>query len=746
VFVAVIALIAAVFLGVSAPAQTAAADVTGWDAGNIISDEVFYASQTMTGDQIQSFLQGQVSSCQSGYTCLKDYVVSTPDVAANSYCSAYKGWSAQRAADMIHDVAIACGINPQVLLVTLQKEQGLITSTHPTNTMYIRALGFGCPDSSGGWCDPNYGSLFSQVYAAARQFKIYRAYPTSFNFVAGRNNTITYGPGCAKSSSVYIQNQATAGLYDYTPYQPDSRVLAAGFGSIGTTDSCAAYGNRNFYLYFNQWFGSTRYNVGGAIGAEWDALGGGEGVLGMPQTDEICGLTDGGCYQYFQNGQIHWTNSTGAHATYGAIKTEWGVTGWETGTLGYPINDAYCGLANDGCAQGFQGGQIHWTNSTGAHFTHGAIQAEWAGLGWETGSLGYPTTDEICGLKDGGCYQYFENGQIHSTAATGAHATSGVIKDAWGATGWENGFLGYPVADQNCNLADHGCSQAFQGGQIHWTEATGAQWTRGGIQSDWASLGWENGVLGYPTTGENCGLKDGGCFQYFQGGQIHWSPATGAHATYGAIKQAWGKTGWETGQLGYPTSDEQCSADKSSCWQTFQGGTITLSANGTTQLVTGAAQAAWKAAGGPTGTMGIATAAVKCDGSVCSQQFSSGEIVWQSGATTAYALNAAFATAWSSDGGASGSLGMPTSTMGCGLKDNGCFQHFQGGDMHWTSGTGAQPTVGGIHYLWGQLGFENGVLGYPLAAEQCNSAHNTCTQKFQGGSIIWTSAGGAKLG
>jgi hypothetical protein len=53
---------------------------------------------------------------------------------------------------------------------------------------------------------------------------------------------------------VLIQNQATAGLYNYTPYQPNAAALAAGYG---TGDSCSAYGNRNFWLYFRDWFGPT---------------------------------------------------------------------------------------------------------------------------------------------------------------------------------------------------------------------------------------------------------------------------------------------------------------------------------------------------------------------------------------------------------------------------------------------------------------------------------------------------------
>ncbi|HWT40312.1 MAG TPA: RICIN domain-containing protein, partial [Dongiaceae bacterium] len=55
-------------------------------------------------------------------------------------------------------------------------------------------------------------------------------------------------------SNVSIQNLATAALYDYTPYQPNAAVLAA---PMGTTVTCGAYGNINFYRYFTSWFGAA---------------------------------------------------------------------------------------------------------------------------------------------------------------------------------------------------------------------------------------------------------------------------------------------------------------------------------------------------------------------------------------------------------------------------------------------------------------------------------------------------------
>ncbi len=64
----------------------------------------------------------------------------------------------------------------------------------------------------------------------------------------------TRNEGCG-SSPVYIQNQATANLYYYTPYQPNAAAIRAGYGE---GDGCSSYGNRNFYQYFTDWFGSSQ--------------------------------------------------------------------------------------------------------------------------------------------------------------------------------------------------------------------------------------------------------------------------------------------------------------------------------------------------------------------------------------------------------------------------------------------------------------------------------------------------------
>jgi uncharacterized protein with LGFP repeats/GH25 family lysozyme M1 (1,4-beta-N-acetylmuramidase) len=316
----------------------------------------------------------------------------------------------------------------------------------------------------------------------------------------------------------------------------------------------------------------------GAIRSLYRLTGAENGVMGFPTSGEQCGLKDGGCYQMFEGGAIMWSSKTGAQLSrHGAIRNAWASANFENGDLGYPTSSEVCDLKNKGCYQPYQHGDIHWSAESGAHPTrNGAVRNKWASSGFETGLLGYPTGTETCGLTDGGCYQSFQNGQIHWTAGTGANPTrSGAIRSLWLSTRSEKGVLGYPTGTEACGLKDGGCYQSFQGGQIHWTAKTGAQMTRNGaIRNAWAGSGYQDGVLGFPIGSETCGLKDGGCYQSFQGGQVHWSPASGAHITRaGAIATYWGQSGWENGPLGYPTGAETCSAS-GTCYQVFQKGTL----------------------------------------------------------------------------------------------------------------------------------------------------------------------------
>ena len=235
--------------------------LAGFNAGNIISDAVFTNKNTMTEAQIQSFFNSKVSKCVVGkdedgkpYVCLKDFKISSVNRSADAYCSGYKGAANESAARIIYKVAQACNINPQVLIVMLQKEQGLVTHVWPSAWRYNIALGQGCPDTAP--CDPNFVGFFHQIYGAARQMQIYMEGKYFQWYAPGKTWGILWHPNanCGRGN-VYIANKATAALYYYTPYQPNAAAMRAGYGE---GDGCSSYGNRNFYNYFTDWFGSTQ--------------------------------------------------------------------------------------------------------------------------------------------------------------------------------------------------------------------------------------------------------------------------------------------------------------------------------------------------------------------------------------------------------------------------------------------------------------------------------------------------------
>nr|WP_246215325.1 hypothetical protein [Modestobacter muralis] len=318
----------------------------------------------------------------------------------------------------------------------------------------------------------------------------------------------------------------------------------------------------------------------GPVADRWARAGWENGALGWPVSDATCGLAGGGCFQHFQGGSVYVSAGTPATVVTGAVRDRWGAAGWENGALGYPSAEQVCGLRDGGCFQQFQRGALYQSPATGVRVVlAGAVADRWARAGWENGALGWPVSDSACGLPASGCFQQFQGGAVYVSTGTPATVVTGALRDRWGASGWERGPLGYPVAEQVCGLRDGGCFQQFQRGAVYRSDATGARLVPAGPVADrWARTGWENGALGYPVAEQVCGLRDGGCFQPFQGGSVYWSPTTGAHPVDGDIRTRWGQLGWENGQLGYPVAAVVVLSNGDTS-QRFHGGTLLRSAS-----------------------------------------------------------------------------------------------------------------------------------------------------------------------
>ncbi len=262
------------FLSTSHMRETSAANLSSFNPGNIISDAVMGNYQSMSVQEIQEFLSRKNSCDNRNYDLYLQYKNAHPNIDWHWEGTPYNGHfvclSEERfgdgenigegmtAAEIIYDAAQKSKINPQVLIVLIQKETSLITDKVPNNLDYRKATGYGCPDTAA--CNSKYFGFKNQIYRAAELFRYtldhgYVLYPE------GKSVYIGYHPSSAcGGTTIQIANRATAALYRYTPYQPNSASLNAGYG-VG--DTCSSYGNRNFYLYFHDWFGSTQAAVDG---------------------------------------------------------------------------------------------------------------------------------------------------------------------------------------------------------------------------------------------------------------------------------------------------------------------------------------------------------------------------------------------------------------------------------------------------------------------------------------------------
>lgn len=305
---------------------------SSFKAGEIITDSNFFNPNALSIEQVQQFMDSKVPSCDTNgskshsyyynstngrvndsrdtwvtttratygqriytylgsskgsrapYICLKNYKQDVP--ARNPeelLCKGIPAASNQSSAQIIDIIAKSCGVSHKVLLVLLQKEQTLVTDDWPWGIQYRSATGYGCPDTAP--CDSQYYGFFNQVYHAARIYKYYAKYPDNFNHIPGETNYVRYHPNSScGGSNVFIQNQATAGLYNYTPYQPNGSALN---NLYGTGNACSAYGNRNFWRLYNDWFGSTLtepYEIVTLVG-DWD--GDGDKSIGLKRGNQF---------------------------------------------------------------------------------------------------------------------------------------------------------------------------------------------------------------------------------------------------------------------------------------------------------------------------------------------------------------------------------------------------------------------------------------------------------------------------
>ncbi len=281
IFVLVLMISVFSLMGIFHPKVNAA-----FNQNQLIGDNTFSDSNSMSSASIDAFLNQFGNSCistNSGFAA----ILPTGYSPAGGFT--YGGYST--AGQVIAAAAQVYGINPKVLIVTLQKEQSLVTGgvnfcNNGDNNKYAAAVGYGCPDSgttysySGVSLYRRNGVVVStvgptcvnsaakagfsqQVIRAAWLLRFgqqrslgntgwavitgswdnsddlttcYAGPMTQGSFSRCRGNAPTFFDGYTTidGTAVHMNSGATAALYWYTPH---------------------FNGNQNFYNIYTGWFG-----------------------------------------------------------------------------------------------------------------------------------------------------------------------------------------------------------------------------------------------------------------------------------------------------------------------------------------------------------------------------------------------------------------------------------------------------------------------------------------------------------
>jgi len=214
--------------------ESAQATVTGFVAGRIIDDGVFTDTLTMSASDIQRFLESKVPTCDTWGTQMYNSTLTRAQFAATLSTPQYPPFTCVKdysengisAAQIIYNIAQQYQINPQVLIVLLQKEQGLITDTWPYASQYQKATGYGCPDT--GTCNTLYYGFTNQLTRAANMYRsILNASPTWYTPYVLRTTTISYItqiPHAVVALSIF-KNRANSGSTTITHPTNQTRQL-----------------------------------------------------------------------------------------------------------------------------------------------------------------------------------------------------------------------------------------------------------------------------------------------------------------------------------------------------------------------------------------------------------------------------------------------------------------------------------------------------------------------------------------
>lgn len=214
-----------------ASSKTLAAD---FNYNNLISDGAFINIDAMDQNYIQKFLENKGSY-------LANFNENGRSASQIIFDAAHGYGDASGSISGITIDYNTGTVNPQVILVTLQKEQSLVTKTSRDDNALSKAMGYACPDSGG--CNSNYAGFTKQIENGAWQlrYNYERAQDRGFSdYQVGQTMNFANSGGYP-NLDVTFTNRSTASLYRYTPHVYN--------------------GNYNFWYYFDKWFVQKEYGA-----------------------------------------------------------------------------------------------------------------------------------------------------------------------------------------------------------------------------------------------------------------------------------------------------------------------------------------------------------------------------------------------------------------------------------------------------------------------------------------------------
>lgn len=238
--------------------------------------------------------------------------------------------------------------------------------------------------------------------------------------------------------------------------------------------------------------------VCGVILERYERIGGPVSWLGLPRSNELVNPDGIGRRSEFLGGNIYWHPSHGAHSVAPDASKQWQTLGYETGKLGYPTSEAFSTRQKLTFGQRYSGGDIYYSPLTGGSVT-GDIKARYDRMGASEHPIGVPIANEATNTN---AFRYtnFSNGTLSWRGSD--RATRFMYfntQKVWDALGRETGAYGFPGSDEQATIPGVFHTVPFEEkGVIVWSSLFGAREISGQAFLYWSFLLNTADDIGYP--------------------------------------------------------------------------------------------------------------------------------------------------------------------------------------------------------------------------------------------------------